>query len=1141
MVEAFDEAWHRRLRGPETASPQQPAELTVVGVAALFPPATQFQRSDLRLPAGKRLLPDVTEHMDPSQFLAALAAEKVLSGLPWQELREATGVVLGLEGKTERGVRANERIFLDRLRRLAGSPSGDGLVAALAARLAERNPPSGPYTLSGLMPNVAASRVSSLFDLKGPNLVIDMGAGSLVQALAAAAGLVAHGDCRMVLAGGLHAAARDPRDADNEAEGVLMLALTTPETARALALPEIATFQVAAPGEAVPRLEIAAGGRRRRGATGAAEILDAVRTGRLVLPPPEAVIPVAPAKAAEPPAPAPAPPRTPEPPATHAYVQGTPIETYGPVLVAAPATAPAASLAGCKLLVLTDQPALWADLAAMQALEGAAHTLVCPADVAVPGAVAVDLSSDEGIAATATALDKLDFDTIVAVQSLAPCDPRSLLRDPLAHSTRLLDLLFAVCRHVYPALGRGAASLSTLCLGAFADGRPHPATGLLGGFAKSLARELPAAVIRSVHTDAADPQRAWRQLLLEMGQPPAAVEVCWRGDRRETFALAPLAELAADDRPCLSADSVVLATAGGRGVTAVMSEELLCRFGCTVIALGRTDPGAIPDGLAAMTEAELAAYEGQFYREELARDPSRKMPEVKRRFAEVQAVHELRRAIASLERLPGRFVYRRVDLGDEAAVADLVDDIYARFGRLDLVVHGAGIQISKILPKKSLADFRRIVGTKLAGLAAIHRACQRHAGGPSIPPVNYHLLTSAFSYLGNDGQPDYGAANEAMNRLAAALDGRGGGAVWTSLAWLGWAGIGMTRGSEFAALAASRRLRGVTHEEGRGIFGRLMAGRPAAPVTVLLAAGEREHYRPALAPPPAPSSLVVPLAIDLDSAPYLHDHLVQGVPTLPGAFLLGIAGDAAHRLRPGMRITAFENTSFRRFVRVYPGRATHIRLDTRIVEEGGPETLIRVQVLADFVHKSGAVLQKDVVQTEIFIRMAESPASAPPRAVDAGELRDAMQLPDPYLLEGSPVRLNGRFKSLSGLRVNGNHRLADYRLGNSSYPESPLQHMLPNVILVDAFWRFGTIMATGDHALSVYVPERCDRMGVYFDYTDFSLDWLHDPLVFSGANPRAEGDQLLVGPIEARDRDGRLRLTVEGGVCRKFGEIQNAF
>lgn len=1096
VVEAFDEPYHRRLCSQVAEAPR-PTELAVVGIASQMPAAARFERSGLRLPAGKRLLPDVTEHMDASQYLTALAASEILSRLPeaWQELREATGVVMGLEGKTERGARANERIFLDRLRRLAAG-SDEEVLAALTERLAQRNPPSGPYTLSGLMPNVAASRASSLFDLKGPNLVIDMGEDSLFQALRVAAGLIAHGDCRLVLAGGLNAAGRGPGDA----EGLLMLALTDPETARALALPVLATFRLAALGEAPLALSDS---RRWRGATGAVEILEALKGGRLVLSP-------AGQRAA-----------APEPPATHAYVRGTPIEAYGPVLIEAPATAPAASLAGRRLLVLTDQPALWAETVP------AAHTLVCPEDV--------DLGS-----ASLSALDGLDFDAIVAVKTLAPHDPRSLLLAPLEAGTRLLDLLFAVCRHAYPAISRGEVAVYTLCLDAFEDGRPHPYTGLLGGFAKSLARELPAATVRSVHTGASEPARAWRQLALEMGQPQEGVEVCWRGDRREVFALAPLAELAADSLAYLNAGSVVLATAGARGVTAVMAEELLCRFGCTVVAVGRTDPDDIPDALAAMAEEELAAYEASFYREEMARDPAQKITGLKRRFAEYQAVRELRGTLERLGRLPGRFEYRRLDLGDEAAVTELVDAVHARHGRLDLVMHGAGIQISKILPKKSLADFRRIVGTKLGGLAALYRACRRHAAADGRP-VHFHLLSSAFSYLGNDGQPDYGAANEAMNRLAGALDGHDNGAVWSSLAWLGWAGIGMTRGSEFAALAASRRLRGVTHGEGREIFGRLMAGRPASPATVLLAAGEREFYKPVLTEPgKLPSAIVIPLEIDLDDAPYLHDHLVQGVPTLPGAFLLGIAAEAAHQLRPGMRIVAFENTSFRRFVRVYPGRPTQIRLDTRTVEEGEAGTVVRVQVLSDFVHKSGAVLQKDVVQTEIFIRMTESPQNAPCCA-EQGELRDGLQLPDPYLLEGSPVRLNGRFNSLRSLCVNGSRRLAHYRLGGSSYPESALQHLLPNVILVDAFWRFGTVMATGDHSLSVYVPERCDRMGVYFDYTDFDLDWLHGPVVFSGANPRPQGDQLLVGPIEARDREGRLRLTVEGGVCRKFGEIHNAF
>jgi acyl transferase domain-containing protein len=1199
VVEEFDEPYHRRLcRGlaaPAAPMPIPRPALAVVGVASLFPrdpadtelaaaapgPARRFARQALRLPAGKRLLPDVTEHMDASQYLAALAAEQLFARLPKAllerpELRQEIGVVVGFSGKTERGVRANERIFLDRLRRLvtAAAPAGERradeeILAALRARLHERTLPSGPYTLPGLMPNVAASRVVSLFDLKGPNLVVDKGEGSLCEALSVAADLLARGDCRVVLAGGLNAATGERTEEANEAEGVLMLALASPETARELGLATLALLADAPDGAAA----VAIGGGAPdglcwRGAQGATEILAALaRAGegsaasvgdrqgrRLAFAPPPGV---APAPATMPPAVSPASPE--EPSSTHAYVQGTPIETYAPVLVAAPPAAPAVPagwLAGRRLLVLTDQPELWASVARSGALAGASATVACPAEAAasaIPGALALDLASEAGLAAAAAAISQVDFDTILALKR--PGGARSLLLRPLAAEARLLDLLFVACQQAYPRLARGEVALYGLVLDAFADGRLQAWTGLLGGFMKSLARELPAAAVLAVHSDTADPARAVAQLALEIGQPRAGnagTEVCWLGDHRQVFALAPLSDLAVDREPCLDASSVVLATAGGRGVTAVLAEELLCRFGCTVIAVGRTDPHALPPALAALSEADLAASEGRFYKEELARDPGQRIPDLKRRFAGYLAAAELKESIARLSALPGRFEYHPLDLHDEAAVARLVAALHDRHGRLDLVLHGAGIQISKVLPKKPLADFRRIVTTKLGGLSAIYRACLRHAAGR---PVHFHLVSSAFSYLGNDGQPDYGAANEAMNRLAAALDGADGGASWSSLAWLGWAGIGMTRGSEFAALAASRRLRGVTHDEGREIFGRLMAGRPT-PVTVLLAQGERDFYRPALvaadalpapqaSPTPRPAreratALVVPVEIDLERAPFLFDHQVHGVPTLPGAYLLSLAADAARRLRPDLAIVAFEDTSFRRFVRVYPGRRTELRLDTRIVAEDEVGARVRVQILSDFVHKSGLVLEKDIVQTEIFLRMEVTPAGAPPQNGDA-PLAAGRELPDPYLLEGSPVRLNGRFKSLRNLAVDAEKRRASYQLGNLGGPASPLESQLPNVVLVDAFWRFGTVMATGERTLSVYVPERCDRMGVYFDYNDADLSWLKEPVVFTGANPRPEGDQLLVGPIEARDREGRVRLTVEGGVCRKFGEIHDAF
>jgi hypothetical protein len=76
--------------------------------------------------------------------------------------------------------------------------------------------------------------------------------------------------------------------------------------------------------------------------------------------------------------------------------------------------------------------------------------------------------------------------------------------------------------------------------------------------------------------------------------------------------------------------------------------------------------------------------------------------------------------------------------------------------------------------------------------------------------------------------------------------------------------------------------------------------------------------------------------------------------------------------------------------------------------------------------------------------------------------------------------------------------------------------------------------------MPVYVPESCRIMKVYFDISNFDLETLRSQLTFRGANPRREGDKLIIGPVEAVDRDGQTMLTVEGGVCRRFGEVRNA-
>jgi acyl transferase domain-containing protein/NAD(P)-dependent dehydrogenase (short-subunit alcohol dehydrogenase family) len=1148
VVEEYNAPYHRVLADRFRGKRAEREEVVLVAAERLVPDGGRgFDRSGLRMPKKRMVLPDVAEHMDASQYLATMAAEKIADSLSANRLQPGLriGVALGLESKTERGIRANERIFLDRLGRIVGAIGGsEELLKHIRSQIMQKVIPSGPYTLPGLMPNVAASRITHTFNWHGPNIVVDRSEGSLVQALDAGIKFVRAGDCEVALAGGVNAWIGHDGSAR---EAVALLAFATAETAQKNKLPILARLQLGDQTSAAVQIRLDEGDKSYRGAMGSVELLDAVRevssksTAATLIWNGAPFMTLLPLTEKQPPSQAKKGSAIQTKP-SHAYVQGTPIRNYTQVLVDSAPLESHGSVKGRSYLFLTDQREAWRDFEQEKSLRDLNYAIATPIGVGIPGAHEIDVSSEETLRKGIDGLRSLNFDTIIGVKQLSYFKDEDLLLTDFTETRRLLDLLFGICRQRYDDISQQRCSVATACLGISSTGELDSFTGLFGGFMKSLSREQPEAICKAVATDETRLMDALNKVATELEAKERIVEVIYRYGRRCRTVLTESLHLHRAGKPWVSKDSVVLATGGGRGVTAVLAEYLLQTYGCTVIALGRTDPGLLPEYPRGLDEAAFEAYESQFYREQLAKDPSKKIPELKKLYERYQASHELLSVIRRCETLPGKYSYIQCDINDPASIDHVVEKVLTLHGRIDAIIHGAGVQVSKALPRKALADFQGVVNTKMASLGHLYHACHQRGIHKS---VHFHILTSAFSYLGNDGQPDYGAANESMNRLAARLNLRYPGCYWSSLAWLGWAGIGMTRGTEYAALAASRRLRGITREEGQQMFGDAMSGPPASPINILLADGEVAFYHPEIRKDvvlPAVASeknseSVVEWAVSPETMPFLTDHIVRGIPTVPGSFIIAMAADAAHKLLPDLKIVQFERTRFLRLVRAYPGVPARVRAVSKLAERDGDETVVQVQILMDFIHKSGHLLGKDLLHTEIYVRMA--PMVPKPAEVFGGENGLAgNQLPDPYVMEGSPVRLNGAFRTMKHIVVGQRTRRAEYKLNGQSRYGSDFDYLIPNVILVDAFWRFGTVRENENGSLSVYVPERCDAMKVFFDYLDFGAGFLQSTMTFDGANPRAEGDMLYVGPIDVRDASGRVLLRVEGGVCRKFGEVE---
>ncbi len=300
------------------------------------------------------------------------------------------------------------------------------------------------------------------------------------------------------------------------------------------------------------------------------------------------------------------------------------------------------------------------------------------------------------------------------------------------------------------------------------------ATGAgLHGLVRTIAREYPDVDARAVDVSPkTEPERIAQDLLAELvGGGP--VVVGYAGGARTTLRLAetPLV----DARPLgLDAGSVVLLTGGARGITARAAIGLAAASGCHIELIGRTAPQAGEEDPATAGAADRVAL-----RQALVAAGIRVPAEVEAATSRILAEREIRATLAALDGVAASVRYHAVDVRDADAVRATVADVYARHGRLDGVVHGAGVLDDKLLRDKTTESFTRVYATKVDGARAIAESLR--------PDVAFLALFGSVSgVFGNRGQSDYAAANDALDTFARAWAHRFEGRV-VALDWGPWA------------------------------------------------------------------------------------------------------------------------------------------------------------------------------------------------------------------------------------------------------------------------------------------------------------------------------------------------------------------
>jgi malonyl CoA-acyl carrier protein transacylase len=474
------------------------------------------------------------------------------------------------------------------------------------------------------------------------------------------------------------------------------------------------------------------------------------------------------------------------------------------------------------------------------------------------------------------------------------------------------------------------------------QGADAPLGGSVCGFAKAYKRERPQVIVKAVDFElSASTWGIADALIAETLSDPGAVEIGFKNGLRWTLSLTE--QPAANGEPglVLDKDSVFVVTGAAGGITSAIVADLAVHSGGTFYLLDLVGAPSRSDPYVASLRSDREALKLRLIDEAKARGERPTPVAIDKQLMAIERVAAALAAIEAVEAAGGTAHYRSVDLRDGPAVAQVVDEVRARHGRIDVLLHAGGIEISRPLPDKPPEEFERVFDIKVDGFFSLLKAASGMPVGATV------VFSSVAGRFGNTGQADYSAANALLCAMSRHLRKVWPGTRAIAVDWTAWGGIGMaTRGSIPKIMEAAgiemlppevgipiirRELTAGSTADELVVGGRLGmlvepwdvdGGLDLAKMAAWLSARERPLVMVGrVTGASLEAGLTIETTLDPREQPFLHDHQIEGTPVLPGVMGMEAFAEAASVLCPGYTVEGLENVEFRlpfKFFRMQP-------------------------------------------------------------------------------------------------------------------------------------------------------------------------------------------------------------------------------
>jgi NAD(P)-dependent dehydrogenase (short-subunit alcohol dehydrogenase family)/acetoacetate decarboxylase len=525
---------------------------------------------------------------------------------------------------------------------------------------------------------------------------------------------------------------------------------------------------------------------------------------------------------------------------------------------------------------------------------------------------------------------------------------------------RRVKTLYATMRCLYDA---SPFLVSATRLGGYhgydADGATNPLGGPVVGFTKSYRKERPEALVKAVDLPSSRKTSAIAaQLIEETLFDPGCVEIGRVDGRRfgVAFVEAPFPQRSDDGQPvpgsgmALDHDSVFVVTGAAGSIVSAITADLAAASGGTFHLLDLTPtPDAVDPDLEAFRTDRNGLKVTIAERMKAAGDHPTPVT-IERELARFERLNAALTAIQSVEAAGGSVHYHSVDLTDADAVAAAIDEVRRLSGRIDVLLHAAGLEISRNLPDKEPREYDLVFDVKSDGWFNVFHAAQDMEIGATV------VFSSVAGRFGNQGQTDYSAANDLLCKITSNFRRSRPATRGLALDWTAWGGIGMaTRGSipkimemagvqmlpPEAGVAWIRRELVSSAFQGEvivaGTLG-MMAAEYDERGGVDLAAvvGDETDHGPMIghATVSVHNGVVVETSLDPRQQPFLDDHRIDGTAVLPGVMGMEAFAEAARLLAPDHHVLGVEEVTFAAPLKFYRDEPRALTVQAVLAPDG---------------------------------------------------------------------------------------------------------------------------------------------------------------------------------------------------------------